>query len=169
LSPNLDEDVVKSQKADTSRIGKGLEANAASESNRKSQQNAAGRALLRSAGRAGLAGTALQAGYEAGRDIDERTGLGKAIVEKSGLGSLIDKAVSESNKVELSPDDGGKAKAKRMYPDDLDGGRAKAKSMHSSFPNDEDSPSYRKGGSVNSASRRGDGIAQRGKTRGSLR
>jgi hypothetical protein len=121
------------------------------------QQEAGGRATTRTAGRAGLAGLALETGYGLGRAIDEKTGIGKKIVEKSGLGDVVDKVVNMRDKVELSP----RAKKKAEKADDSD-------------TSDKFQPRYsegdfgmKKGGKV-TASSRADGIAQRGKTKGRM-
>ncbi len=86
LTPNLEEDVVASQRADTERIGKGLKSPAEREYNRKMQQEAGGRALSRSLSRAGLLSAAGMAGYDAGKEIDK---------EFPSIGKAIDKAVDK--------------------------------------------------------------------------
>lgn len=182
LTPNLREDVVRGAKQDAERIGKGMNSNAASAWNRSQQQNAAGRAITRMTGRAGLAGAAFEGGYEAGRAIDEKTGLGKKIVEKSGLGDLAERAVNSRDKVELS-----KESKERIAKGDLEEKRANSQKMsrtketesepagkyHPGRNEDitedsrESAGGYKAGGKIN-ASRRADGIAQRGKTRGKV-
>jgi len=102
LTPNLEEDVVASQKADNERMRKGLGADAKREYNRRLQQEAGGRAMLRTTGRAGLQGAALEAGYQAGRALDEKTGAGKKLVEETGLGKMAEKMAKPKEKVELS-------------------------------------------------------------------
>ena len=162
LTPNLLEDVAASQNADFDRIIKsGKESPAQTEARRKaymgniSQRDAAGRAILRSAGRSSLAGNAFGVGTEIGRFIDEKTGAGKKIVDKSGIGDLVDTFVNKRDKVELSPD--AKARVSEMEVD-----KARRDS-------EEESPkTFKRGGTVKSASNRGDGIAQRGKTRGRM-
>lgn len=94
--PRLDDDVVRStredlQKATRAATGaKGVKGAA-----RGSVMDAGKRASGRLAGRAGLAGAALQAGWGAGRAIDEATGVGKKVVEATGLGKLIDNVVND--------------------------------------------------------------------------
>ena len=102
LTPNLEEDVIASQQADNERIRRGLSADARREYNRRLQQEAGGRAMLRTVGRAGLQGGALEAGYQAGRALDEQTGAGKKLVESTGLGRMAEKAAKPKEKVELS-------------------------------------------------------------------
>jgi hypothetical protein len=182
ITPNLKEDVVRGTKQDIERIGKGMNSNAASEWNRSQQQNAAGRALTRTLGRAGAASAALQGGYEAGRALDEKTGIGKKMVEKSGLGDLAERMVNSRDKVELS-----KESKERIAKGDLEEKRGSTQKVsrtqetetepsgkyHAGRNEDitEDSREaaggYKKGGVV-SASRRADGIAMRGKTRGKM-
>ena len=157
LTPNLREDVVASQRADTERIRRGLNPTAEREYNRLMQKEAGGRATTRTGGRAGLAGLALETGYELGRELDEKTGIGKKIVDKSGLGDVVDKVVNMRDKVELSP----RAKEKAEKSDDSDSGPDKFKPRYS-----EGDFGMKKGGKVSSASKRADGIAQRGKTKG---
>ena len=71
---------------------------------RASQEAAKERAMNRQGGRAGAVSAALSAGYGAGRYIGERGGdeLVRKGIEKSGLGSAIDKAAAGSDRVELS-------------------------------------------------------------------
>jgi hypothetical protein len=154
LTPNLREDVVASQRADLDRIGRGMNPTAERDYNRLMQQEAGGRATTRTAGRAGLAGLALETGYGLGRAIDEKTGIGKKIVDKSGLGDVVDKVVNMRDKVELSP----RAKEKAEKSDDSDSGKYQPRYSEGDF-------GMKKGGKV-TASSRADGIAQRGKTKG---
>jgi len=104
LTPNLYEDVVASQRADADRIKRGLDTADTRPQNRTRSQEAGGRAILRSVGRAGLANAALQGGYDLGRDIDERTGLGKSLVNKSSVLKSIADKLGSSSRVELSED-----------------------------------------------------------------
>lgn len=158
LTPHPKEDVVGSQGADAERIRKGLDtAEINNSANRRRAQEAAGRAILRSASRAGYGGAALQGGYELGREIDERTGLGKKMVDKSDIGALVDKAATPKEKVKLTED--AKARLDEMENDRIM--REVDKEIAAEKANKRDDEGYRKGGKV-----RGDGIAQRGKTRG---
>ena len=154
LTPNLREDVVASQRADIDRIRRGLNPTAAREYNRMLQQEAGGRGTTRTGSRAGLAGLALGTGYKIGREIDESTGVGKKIVEKSGLGDVVDKVVNMRDKVKLS---------KREKADDSDDSDASDKFQPRYSEGDF---GMKKGGKVSSASKRADGCAQRGKTKG---
>jgi hypothetical protein len=186
--PHPKEDVVASQSADNARIKKGLDAPAERAYNRLQQQEAGGRAVTRTGGRAGAAGAALEAGWAAGRALDEKTGVGKKLVEKSGLGALAEKMATPKEKVELSEES-----KTRIAKGDLDSKPTKSsfkakKEIEASIPEGDvrsgsnenigedirqramsyaNSDNYKKGGVT--ASSRGDGIAQRGKTRGVLR
>jgi len=196
VTPNLREDVAASQSADNERIKRGLDTSGTRAQNRSQVQNAAGRAITRTAGRAGLAGLAGEAGYAIGRKIDEETGLGKKMVEKSGLGDAAEKAANRRDKVELSKD----AKA-RLDEEEVDNYRreteAEDKARKAYSGKDEENykgDGMKKGGAVKSAkfmsfSKKGkpagmkpvtkmasggsfrasaNGIAQRGKTRGKM-
>ena len=197
LTPNLREDVVASQKADVDRIKRSLDTSETLPQNRKQRQEMGGRGISRTLGRAGAVGTALMGGYDLGRAIDEKTGIGKKIVDK-----VMGPAKVEGDRVELSEDskkriargdldkkeakdkdDGAGSKAKATpYPKSNiretseDDTRSSYKDTEASGDRDEES-SMKKGGKVKkfasggsvSASRRGDGCAQRGKTRGMMR
>jgi hypothetical protein len=102
-TPNLREDVVASQSADNERIRRGLDTSGTRPQNRSQVQNAAGRAITRTGGRAGLAGLAGEAGYALGRKIDEETGVGKKLIDKT-VGPSIDRAVASKDRVTLSPE-----------------------------------------------------------------
>jgi hypothetical protein len=109
--PSLNEDVVESQRRDNQRIARGLMPTAEGAGGRKAQQDAGGRAVTRTGSRAGAAALAFEAGYAAGREVDEKgipftdgvgKGIGKRIVDKTGLGKMAEKAVNKRDKVELS-------------------------------------------------------------------
>lgn len=102
LTPNLGEDVIASQRADDERMRKGLNSDAKRDYNRRLQQEAGGRAMLRTTGRAGLTSMALEGGYQAGRALDKKTGAGKKLVEETGLGRMAEKVAKPKEKVELS-------------------------------------------------------------------
>ena len=150
--PNLREDVLESQRADTERIRRGLDTAETRPQNRRQVQEAGGRATLRSAGRLGAAGLAGEVGYGLGREIDERTGAGKKMVKGSEVLRSITDKMGDSDRVKLSED---------------------AKNRIADMENDEamrevdaekEMKKYAKGGYVKSA----DGIAQRGKTKGKI-
>ena len=160
LTPHPLEDAAASQEADLGRIRRGLNADAAREHNRRLQQEAGGRATLRTGTRAGLAGLAYEGGKAAGRALDEKyPELGKKIVDKT-VGPVIDKVVEKSrDKVELSKD------AKRRVKEESD------ESVDTRGDYDYEPTArmmgMKKGGKV-TASSRADGCAQRGKTRGRM-
>jgi hypothetical protein len=180
VTPNLREDVVASQSADNERIRRGLNADAARANNRRTQQEAGGRAITRTGGRAGLAALAGEAGYALGRKIDEETGIGKKIVDKT-VGPSIDRVVAAKERVTLSPE--AKARIEAGELEEKASVKPMKRTMDSASPEGKMRPGrneeiddetresaggYKRGGKVNSASRRGDGIAQRGKTRGKM-
>ena len=166
LTPNLREDVIASQRADAERIGKGLSTNespAQTESRRNSphgnisQKDAAGRAILRTAGRVGNLGAALGAGYDAGRILDEEFGAGKKLVEATGLGRAAEKIATPKDKVELS--DYAKRRANEEEIDQLTRETKAEKEAERQKRKDQEEwnegKAYKKGGSV-----RGWGIAR---------
>lgn len=182
LMPNLFEDYPASQRADNERMRRGFSTNespAQTEARRNSphgnisQKDAAGRALLRTAGRTGLQGAALEAGYRLGRKWDEETGIGKNLVEDTGLGKMSERMAKPSEKVELS--DYAKQKLNEEEVDDLTRKtKAEVNAERASKKDQEkfdEEKVYKRGGrvSVSKASSRGDGIAQRGKTKGKMR
>ena len=169
LTPHPLEDAAASQEADLGRIRRGLNADAAREHNRRLQQEAGGRATLRTGTRAGLAGLAYEGGKAAGRALDEKyPELGDRYINP-----VIDKAVEKSrDKVELSKD------AKRRVKEESDELDRINKSVDTRGDYDYEPTArmmgMKKGGAVKkmasggSASSRGDGCAQRGKTRGRM-
>ena len=163
LTPNLMEDFPASQAADLERVRKGVSptANArnlySSDINRRRQQEAGGRATLRTLNRLGMAGMAGAAGAEIGQKLDERyPSVGEAaekLIEKSGVGALARRGAVSPGRVELTDE------AKQRIEDEeatRDVIRARKQVA------EERGEEYKKGGKVT----RGDGIAQRGKTRG---
>ena len=178
VTPNLREDVVASQSADNERIRRGLNADAARANNRRTQQEAGGRAITRTGGRAGLAALAGEAGYALGRKIDEETGIGKKLIDKT-VGPSIDRAVASQDRVTLSPE--AKARIEAGELEEKASAKPMKRTMNSASPEGkmrpgrneeiddetrENAGGYKKGGLT--ASRRADGIAQRGKTRGKM-
>ena len=178
--PKFDDDVVKSAKEDLAKGQKGRNVNESSLRGgaKEAVREAGRRAENRNFGRAALAGAALQGGYEMGRALDEKTGVGKKMVDKSGLGDLAEEMATPSERVELSEEskariargDLDKPKAKASTGKDSEGGggaRSEAKNrmlMENREPKDE---AMKRGGKVkSSASKRGDGIATKGFTKG---
>ena len=151
--PNLLEDVIESQGADTERIRRGLDTTKTRPQNRKQVQEAGGRATLRSAGRLGAAGLAGEIGYGLGREIDERTGVGKKMVKGSEVLKSIADKMGDSDRVKLSKD--SKERIADMENDEA----------MREVDAEKETKKYAKGGSVSS---RADGIAQRGKTKGRM-
>lgn len=179
LTPNLLEDVGASQAADMRRIGRGLSPDAAeghkfSDVNRRRQQEAGGRATLRSLGRAGALGAAAQVGEAIGQEIDRRNPeVGKAaerMIEGSGVGSLMRRGAVPPGRVEFSDEaeqamiDRDVAEASRAAREKSDEEREerRVKSDRERALRAGAKEGYASGGFV----RKADGIAQRGKTRG---
>ena len=158
LTPNPKEDVVASNEADLERIKKGLDQKTNREGergymDRAKTQEAAGRALSRTMGRAGAAQAAFMAGRGIGELIDKNTNVGKYIDK------AIDKASVPSDRVKLTKEAQERVDQEQAFKDVED-------AMRRVRNNEDKEREYKKGGRVNSASKRADGIAQRGKTRG---
>lgn len=102
ITPDVNEDVVRGQARDVGKIREGLSASGKSALTRSAAQEAAGRAITRTLGRAVPAVSALEAGYSAGRELDERTGIGQKMVDKA-VGKAIDQMFG-LGKVRLSKD-----------------------------------------------------------------
>lgn len=158
VMPNPREDVVASQRADTDRIRRGLNTAETRPQNRAQVQNAGARAVTRTGGRAGLAALAGEAGYALGKKLDEETGAGKKLVDKSGLGSAAEKAANRRDKVELSED--SKNRLDEMDTDrimrEVDAERKARKYAEKDKPTEyRGDDEFKKGGSV-----RGWGIAR---------
>jgi len=182
--PGLKDDVVARDREDTAKAKKGREVDSSKLSGgaKDAVREAGKRAENRKVGRRGAGVAAFEIGYGAGRAIDEKTGLGKNMVDKSGLGSAAEKAANKRDKVELSKD----AKA-RLDEEEVDNYRreteAEDKARKAYSGKDEESykgDGMKRGGKVkkmasggmtskaSSASRRADGIATKGKTRGKM-
>ena len=160
LTPNLKEDYVASQDADIDRIRKGLRQETRREGeqgyrDRARTQEAAGRAVSRTLGRAGLMQGAFAVGTKLGEEIDRRNPkIGKAIDK------VVDKMSVPSNRVKLTKEAQERVDQEQAFKDVEDAMRR--------VKNNEDKE-YKRGGKVTSASKRADGIAKRGKTRGFMR
>jgi hypothetical protein len=135
------------------------------------------RGASRLAGAAGQAAGAAALGYGVGRELDEGTGVGKAMVNKSGLGDLAEKVAKPDEKVELSQSakdriargdldkKPSKPTPKKSVPDDTRAGSSPDDDIGK--PKEPSGEAMRKGGKVrSSASKRGDGIATKGHTKG---
>ena len=190
--PGLNDDVLERVKEDLAKGKKGrnVDSSKLTGGAKEAVREAGRRADNRNVGRAGAGQVAFEVGYGIGRGIDEKTGIGKKLVEKSGLGDAAEKAANRREKVELS-----KSAKERLQDEELDQYRRdtdaneKARREYSGRYEDgsrlPDEESYKgdgmkKGGKVKkmasggmtskatTASRRADGIAQRGKTRGKM-
>ena len=172
--PAMSEDVVSRGKKDISAIRKGMSAGTSGLHGAAQDvlKEAGARGITRMAGRANLGAAALDAGYGLGREIDERTGAGKKMVEGSGaLRGIADK-MSASDRVKLSEaakerlDDMANDKALREVDAEREASKY-GKGDEEGMKRGGKVKAYAKGGSV-SASSRGDGIATKGKTRGRM-
>jgi hypothetical protein len=117
---------------------------------KESVKEAGGRAARRLGARAGLAGAALQGGYEAGRALDEATGIGRKMVGKAG--SAIDRAAT-GDRVKLTKEAAQRAEDEGNF-----------ETMQRALREvDEESgrSNYASGGKV-----RGGGCERQGKTKG---
>lgn len=100
--PSFREDVGKSVSTDVKRIGTALNPSGTNQLTREAQQAAGARAISRMFGRAVPAVAALEFGYAVGKFIDNNTGVGSKIVDRT-IGKIIDKyAVGDRDKVELT-------------------------------------------------------------------
>ena len=190
--PGLKDDVVERAKEDFAKGKKGrnVDSSKLTGGAKEAVREAGKRADNRNVGRAGAGQVMFEIGYGVGRKIDEKTGLGKKMVEKSGLGDAAEKAANRRDKVELSKD----AKA-RLDEEEVDNYRRetdaneKARREYSGryedgtrLPSEENykGDGMKRGGRVkkmasggmtsgaSSASKRADGIAVKGKTRGKM-
>ena len=172
--PGLNDDVIERAKEDLAKAKKGRDVDSSNIKGgaKESVREAGTRAQNRNLGRMGAAQAAFSAGYEAGKAIDERTGLGKKLVDKSGLGDVVDRAVNSRDKVTLTPEAQQRVNAGETGSDDVDTGKYEPRRTEGDFG------AYKRGGSVkkmasggmtskvSSASKRADGIATKGKTKG---
>ena len=170
LTPNLLEDVGASQAADMRRVGRGLSPTAASPANRLRQQEAGGRATLRSLGRAGLLGAAAEAGREIDRRNPEVGEAAEKIIEGSGVGSLMRRGAVPPGRVEFTDEaeqefinrdvERGMRIAREKSDEEREERRVKIDRERALRTGAKEG--YASGGFV----RKADGIAQRGKTKG---
>lgn len=184
--PGLDDDFLERAREDfkKGKKGRNVDSSKLTGGAKEAVREAGRRAENRNIGRGGLPAVALGLGAMAGREIDERTGLGKKIVDKAGLGGIADKAVNQRDRVELA-----KGAKERLQDQELGqmlrdiDVNEKARREYSGryadgtrLPDEEPykGDGMKKGGKVKmssggvTASKRGDGIAQRGKTRGKM-
>lgn len=145
--PGMDEDVVQRTAEDIGKVRKrmNVESSGVKGGAKDSVREAGGRAARRLGARAGMAGAALQGGYDLGRAIDESTGVGKKMADKAGR--AIDRAAS-GDRVTLT-------KEAKQRVEDEDNFQTMQRALREA---DEENPrKYAKGGSV-----RGGGCESRG-------
>jgi hypothetical protein len=160
MTPHPLEDVVGSQRADIGRIRQGLSAPGKTERGRTMQQEAGGRAITRTMGRAGAAGAAGLGGAEIGKRLRDRADEEKMrpdVKKESGMGSDMEAPAPRPRpRPRPRPMPEPTSSVREGQNENIDD-ETRAKAM--------ESVGMKKGGSVSS---RADGIAQRGKTRGKI-
>jgi len=154
--PHPLEDVIASQRADIGRMGRGLNAEGRTERGRLMQQEAGGRALTRTGSRAGLAALAIEAGNEARKNMSnaDKRKLAAAKADMEAAESQGDQDVDTSG---ANPDAVRGEQYGRGAPDGMKRG-GRVKKMASGGMTSK----------ASGASKRADGIAQRGKTKGRM-
>jgi len=178
--PGLDDNFLDRAREDLQKGKKGrnVDSSKLTGGAKESVREAGRRAENRNVGRAGIPAAVLAGSYGIGRMIDEETGVGKKIVDKT-VGPSIDRAVASKDRVTLSPE--AKARIEAGELEEKETPKPRKKETETASPEGkmrpgrnpeiddetrENAGGYKRGGKVNSASRRGDGIAQRGKTKG---
>jgi len=169
--PGLNDDVIERAKEDLAKAKKGRDVDSSNLKGgaKESVREAGTRARNRNLGRMGAAQAAFSAGYEAGRELDERTGLGKKMVDKSGIGDLVDKAVNMRDKVKLSKEAQKRVDEGETDSEDTDTGKYEPRRTEGDFGAMKRGGAVKKmasGGMTSSASKRADGCATKGKTKG---
>jgi hypothetical protein len=180
MTPHPLEDVVGSQRADIGRIRQGLIAPGRTERGRAMQEEAGGRAITRTAGRAAAMGAAGLGGAELGKRIRDRADAEKMRPDTDMEPSMDSDSVSSGPPAPMpmpmplprprrqsAPTPTGSVREGQNENID-DETRARAMASVNGMKKGGMTKKYAKGGSVSSASSRGDGIAQRGKTRGKM-
>jgi hypothetical protein len=173
MTPHPLEDVEGSQRADIGRIRQGLSAPGKTERGRTMQQEAGGRAITRTAGRAAATGAAGIGGEELGKRIRDR-----ADAEQTNSDDNIESSMDSDSGSSGPPAPMPTPKPRRQSAPTPTGSvregpnanidddtRAKAMASVNGMKKGGMTKKYAKGGSVSS---RADGIAQRGKTRGKI-
>jgi hypothetical protein len=150
--PGATENVVERTAEDIGKVRKRMNVDSSGVKGgaREAVREAGGRAARRLGARAGLAGAALQGGYEAGRALDEATGIGRKMVGKAG--SAIDRAAT-GDRVKLTKEAAQRAEDEGNF-----------ETMQRALREvDEESgrSNYASGGKV-----RGGGCERQGKTKG---
>jgi hypothetical protein len=160
--PGLRDDVVARDREDTAKAKKGREVDSSKLKGgaKEAVREAGQRAENRKIGRRGAGLGALEAGYMVGREIDEKTGVGKKMVDKSGLGDLAEKAGKSRDKVELS-----KSAKERLQDEEVD--EAVRSTRAAEKARREYSGRYEDGTRLpDEESYKGDGMKKGGKVRG---
>jgi len=171
--PHPKEDVMASQRADIGRIRQGLNAPGKTERGRAMQQEAGGRAIARTAGRAAAVGAAGLGGAEMGKRLRDRADAEKMRPDAEmgpSMGSDMDSNVEvpaprPRPRPRPMPTPSPTSSMREGRNENIDD-ETRARAMESvGMKKGGMTKKYAKGGSVSS---RADGIAQRGKTRGKI-
>jgi hypothetical protein len=176
MTPHPLEDVVGSQRADIGRIRQGLSAPGKTERGRTMQQEAGGRAITRTAGRAAAAGAAGLGGAEMGKRLRNRADAENISSDANMEPSMDSDSVSSAPPAPMPPPRPRRQSAptptgsvREGQNENIDDNtRARAMASVNGMKKGGMTKKYAKGGSVSSASSRADGVAQRGKTRGKI-
>ena len=141
-----------------SRRGRNVDTSELRGGAREAVREAGQRATTRNLGRLGAVGAALQGGYEVGSEINKRTGLSDKIVDAMSHNTERERAIKKMLRADEESD------ASIMRKVDAEIAAKKAAKGDEPEPEYRGGPAaYKKGGMT--ASKRADGIAQRGKTR----
>jgi len=156
--PHPLEDTIASQRADFGRIGRGLNAEGRTERGRLMQQEAGGRALTRTGSRAGVAALAVGAGNELRKEKEkEKAEKKKLAAAKADARESKERADKEVDTSSADPDFVRGEQYGRGAPDGMKRG-GQVKKMASGGMTSK----------ASGASKRADGVAQRGKTKGRM-
>ena len=169
--PHYLEDIGASQRADLGRLGRAINSNETPAQAVARRTSALGNVSQRDMGiragsRTGVRGGAAAMAFDAGKRMGESLDEAHPEIGNRYINPVIDKVVEKSrNKVELSKD------AKRRVKEESDELDRINKSVNTRGDDDYEPTAkmmgMKKGGKV-TASSRGDGCAQRGKTRGRM-
>ena len=160
LTPHIFETAGSSQRADLGRMARGVTTPAASERGRTAQRAAGLRALSRTGGRAAYLAAAGKGGYELGEYVNEKMSNAdkrKLAAAKADMEAAEGKGDQEVDTSGANPDAVRGEQYGRGAPDGMKRG-GQVKKMASGGMTSK----------ASGASKRADGIAQRGKTKGRM-
>jgi len=160
LLPHPRENVVRSQRADLGRMGRGVTTPAASERGREAQRAAGLRALSRTGGRAAAIAAAGKGGYDLAETVKEKMSAAekkKLAAAEADARESKERADKEVDTSSADPDFVRGEQYGRGAPDGMKRG-GQVKKMASGGMTSK----------ASGASKRADGVAQRGKTKGRM-